>query len=148
MTRAVLSLLLLTGCAITVSPTPSAAPGVRRFSTESTGKPRALASKHRPRHRHLPAASRSLRRLSVENRHDWDALAQCEASGDWHINSGNGYYGGTQTTQSTWEAFGGLAYAPRADLASKAQQIAVNERILAAQGWAAWPTCSARLGLR
>ncbi|QWC86521.1 LysM peptidoglycan-binding domain-containing protein [Nocardioidaceae bacterium] len=77
----------------------------------------------------------------------WDRLAQCESSGDWSINTGNGYYGGLQFYQPTWEGFGGLAYAPRADLASKSQQIAVAERVLDTQGWGAWPACSAKLGL-
>lgn len=76
----------------------------------------------------------------------WDAIAQCESSGDWSINTGNGYYGGLQFVQSTWEGFGGLQYAPRADLASKAQQIAVAESTLASQGWGAWPVCSAQAG--
>lgn len=73
---------------------------------------------------------------------DWDRLAQCESSGDWHINTGNGYYGGLQFSQPTWEGFGGLAYAPRADLASREQQIAVAEGVLAVQGPNAWPMCS------
>ena len=77
----------------------------------------------------------------------WDRLAQCESSGNWSINTGNGYYGGLQFAQSTWEAFGGGAYAPRADLASREQQIAVAEQTLAVQGWGAWPACSAKLGL-
>jgi LysM repeat protein len=75
----------------------------------------------------------------------WDDIAQCESSGNWHINTGNGYYGGLQFSQSTWEAYGGLKYAPRADLASKAQQIAIAERTLAGQGWGAW-TCAAMVG--
>jgi resuscitation-promoting factor RpfA len=77
----------------------------------------------------------------------WDLLAQCESSGNWSINTGNGYYGGVQFSQSTWEAFGGGAYAPRADLATREQQIAVAEQTLAVQGWGAWPACSAKLGL-
>jgi nucleoid-associated protein YgaU len=77
----------------------------------------------------------------------WDALAQCESGGDWHINTGNGYYGGVQFDASTWRAYGGGAYAPRADLASREQQIAIAEKTLAAQGWGAWPACSAKLGL-
>jgi resuscitation-promoting factor RpfA len=77
----------------------------------------------------------------------WDALAQCESSGDWSINTGNGYYGGLQFAQSTWEGYGGTQYAPRADLASREQQIAIAEQTLAGQGWGAWPACSARLGL-
>ncbi len=76
----------------------------------------------------------------------WDALAECESGGDWDINTGNGYYGGLQFSQSTWEGFGGTEYAPRADLASRAQQIAIAERVLAAQGWNAWPTCSDQIG--
>ncbi|MGJ7439732.1 transglycosylase family protein [Aquipuribacter sp. MA13-6] len=77
----------------------------------------------------------------------WDRLAQCESSGNWSINTGNGYYGGLQFYQPTWEGFGGLQYAPRADLASRAEQIAVAEKVLDGQGWGAWPACSARLGL-
>ncbi|WP_341358118.1 transglycosylase family protein [Georgenia sp. M64] len=77
----------------------------------------------------------------------WDALAQCESSGNWSINTGNGYYGGLQFSQSTWEAFGGTQYAARADLASREQQIATAEQTLAVQGWGAWPACSAKLGL-
>ncbi|TKV58585.1 transglycosylase [Nakamurella flava] len=68
----------------------------------------------------------------------WDAVAQCESSGNWSINTGNGYYGGLQFAQSTWEEYGGTAYAARADLATKEQQIAIAERTLAGQGWAAW----------
>jgi hypothetical protein len=78
----------------------------------------------------------------------WDDLAQCEASGNWHINTGNGYFGGLQFVQSTWVGFGGLGYAPRADLASREQQIHIAEWVLRGQGWGAWPACSARLGLR
>lgn len=68
----------------------------------------------------------------------WDAVAQCESSGNWAINTGNGYYGGLQFSQSTWEAFGGTQYAARADLATKEQQIAIAEKTLAGQGWGAW----------
>ena len=71
----------------------------------------------------------------------WDAVAGCESSGNWAINTGNGYYGGLQFAQSTWRAYGGQAYAPRADLATREQQIAVAEKTLAGQGWAAW-TCA------
>lgn len=78
----------------------------------------------------------------------WDRLAQCEAGGNWHINTGNGYYGGLQFAAGTWTSHGGGQFAPRADLASREQQIAVGERVLASQGWGAWPACAARLGLR
>jgi hypothetical protein len=77
--------------------------------------------------------------------HDWDAVAQCESGGNWSINTGNGYYGGLQFSQSTWDSFGGGAYAPRADLASKSEQITVAERVLDAQGRGAWPTCGLSL---
>ncbi|WP_143650538.1 transglycosylase family protein, partial [Streptomyces tricolor] len=60
----------------------------------------------------------------------WNKVAACESSGNWSINTGNGYYGGLQFTQSTWEAYGGTRYAPRADLATRAEQIAVAEKVL------------------
>jgi nucleoid-associated protein YgaU len=77
----------------------------------------------------------------------WDRVAACESSGNWHINTGNGYYGGVQFSYSTWLGFGGGKYAPRADLATKAEQIAVAQRVLASQGVGAWPVCGPRAGL-
>ncbi|MFC9893653.1 transglycosylase family protein [Nocardia sp. NPDC127579] len=77
----------------------------------------------------------------------WDALARCEATGNWSINTGNGYYGGLQFDQSTWERQGGLKYAPRADLATREEQIAIGEVTRARQGWGAWPACTSRLGM-
>jgi nucleoid-associated protein YgaU len=68
----------------------------------------------------------------------WNAVAQCESSGNWAINTGNGYYGGLQFSQSTWNAYGGQQYAARADLATREEQIAVAEKTLAGQGWGAW----------
>ncbi|MGW1727956.1 LysM peptidoglycan-binding domain-containing protein [Streptomyces sp. NPDC002306] len=76
----------------------------------------------------------------------WDRIAQCESGGNWHINTGNGYYGGLQFSAGTWRAYGGGAYAPTADGASRSQQIAVATKVQSAQGWGAWPTCSARAG--
>lgn len=76
----------------------------------------------------------------------WDALAKCESGGNWAINTGNGFYGGVQFSASTWRAYGGAEYAPRADLATREQQIAIAERTLAGQGWGAWPTCSKKVG--
>jgi len=76
----------------------------------------------------------------------WDALARCEAGGNWAINTGNGYYGGVQFDQNTWERSGGLRYAARADLATREEQIAIAEVTRARQGWGAWPTCSGRIG--
>src|SRR5690606_24586665 len=77
----------------------------------------------------------------------WDKVAACESTNDWNINTGNGYYGGLQFTQSTWEEYGGTRYAPRADLATKDQQIAIAEKVLDGQGPGAWPVCSVRAGL-
>lgn len=77
----------------------------------------------------------------------WDAVAQCESSGNWSINTGNGFYGGLQFTISTWNAYGGQQYAPRADLATKSEQIAVAQKVLAGQGPGAWPVCSKKAGL-
>jgi resuscitation-promoting factor RpfA len=76
----------------------------------------------------------------------WDRIAKCESGGDWRINTGNGYYGGLQFAATTWRAYGGTAYAPTADKASKAQQIAIATKVQRAQGWGAWPVCAARAG--
>jgi uncharacterized protein YabE (DUF348 family) len=84
----------------------------------------------------------------VENGSVWDALAQCEATGNWAINTGNGFFGGVQFDQNTWERQGGLKYAPRADLATREEQIAVASQTQKTQGWGAWPSCSGRLGVR
>ncbi|MGI5426331.1 transglycosylase family protein [Streptomyces sp. CA-179760] len=77
----------------------------------------------------------------------WDRVADCETGGAWSQNSGNGYFGGLQLSQEDWENHGGLDYAPSADLASRSQQIAVAERILADQGAGAWRTCGLLSGL-
>ncbi|WP_329209333.1 transglycosylase family protein [Streptomyces sp. NBC_00683] len=76
---------------------------------------------------------------------DWDRIAECESNGRWNINTGNGYHGGLQFAPSTWRAYGGGKYAPRADLATRSEQIAVGERVARSQGLSAWPTCG-RLG--
>src|SRR3712207_4131601 len=97
-----------------------------------------------PQHDHAPMSARARNRLrgvavtvgavaglgvlpapgQADTTHDWSGVADCESGGDWSINTGNGYYGGLQFSQSTWEAYGGTAYASRADLASPAEQIA------------------------
>ncbi|MET8923641.1 MULTISPECIES: transglycosylase family protein [Streptomyces] len=76
----------------------------------------------------------------------WDAVAQCESGGNWSINTGNGYYGGLQFSQSSWAAAGGTQYAARADLATKDQQIAAAEKLLDLQGPGAW-SCAGAGGL-
>ncbi|MFE8938565.1 peptidoglycan DD-metalloendopeptidase family protein [Streptomyces sp. NPDC007872] len=77
----------------------------------------------------------------------WEKVAACESSSNWHVNTGNGYFGGLQFTQSTWEEYGGTHYAPRADLASRDQQVLIAERVLKGQGPGAWPSCGPRAGL-
>jgi nucleoid-associated protein YgaU len=82
---------------------------------------------------------------SAASTSEWDQVAQCESGGNWSINTGNGYYGGLQFSSSTWSAYGGTSYASSADQASKAQQISVAEKVLAAQGKGAWPSCGVGL---
>lgn len=92
-----------------------------------------LSALHQP-----PHVSRSEHRQPL---HNWDAVAACESSGDWQINTGNGYYGGLQEDLTFWATYGGTVYASRPDLATREQQILVAERGLAAQGVGAWPNC-------
>ena len=77
----------------------------------------------------------------------WDRLAQCESGGNWAINTGNGYYGGLQFDVSTWNAYGGAAFAERPDLATREQQITVAEALYAKRGFQPWPACRIALGL-
>ena len=77
----------------------------------------------------------------------WDRLAGCESGGNWDINTGNGYYGGLQFADGTWDGNGGGKYASRADLASRAEQIVIAAKVLDGRGWSPWPACSSRLGL-
>ncbi|MGU3293669.1 transglycosylase family protein [Williamsia sp. M5A3_1d] len=79
---------------------------------------------------------------SAEGGHNWDAVAACESGGNWAIDTGNGYSGGLQFTQSTWEANGGVG-SPAA--ASREEQIRVAENVLASQGPGAWPVCGSNL---
>lgn len=76
---------------------------------------------------------------------EWDQVARCESGGNWGINTGNGYHGGVQFSASTWASHGGGQYAPSAELATREQQIAVAERVLATQGRGAWPVCGGPL---
>ncbi len=77
----------------------------------------------------------------------WERLANCESGQRWHINTGNGFYGGLQFSDSTWDAYNGPRMKARADHASKKAQILTAEKVLDAQGWGAWPACSDKLGL-
>lgn len=100
-------------------------------------QPVSTAPKTAPKRAAAPAAT--------VNGGVWDRLAACESSGNWSINTGNGYYGGLQFSLASWRGVGGSGYPHQA---SKAEQIARAEQLLARQGWGAWPACSAKLGLR
>jgi hypothetical protein len=113
------------------APEPEAAPA----ATETAPAP-APAPEPAP----APAATSSGSGSGV-----WDQLAQCESGGNWSINTGNGYYGGLQFSQGSWNAAGGSG--SPAD-ASREEQIRVAENLQAMQGWGAWPSCSSQLGLR
>ena len=76
---------------------------------------------------------------------EWDQVARCESGGNWAINTGNGYHGGLQFSSGTWASHGGGQYAPAANMATKEEQIAVAERVLASQGKGAWPVCGGPL---
>ena len=110
--------------------------------TQTTSSPRPSATRTT-----APAPTRSNGISTSPDAFPWKQLAACESGGDWHINTGNGYYGGLQFTIQTWLAFGGGDYASRADLASPQQQVLVAIKTQAAQGWGAWPSCSERIGL-
>lgn len=144
MTRLALCLVLAAaGCASESVPTaPSAvAAGMKRQEAASNRHP---LGKHLKR-RSPSWASRSLRRSPVAQ--PWLSLAKCESGSDWKANTVNGFYGALQFTQQTWDAYNGLRFAARADLATPAEQITVAERVLRSQGWHAWPTCSVVTGV-
>ena len=115
---------------------------------------------YRGKHRKLSPAARNIARVAIAGiavgtplaiaatpaqaaSVNWDAVAQCESGGNWNTNTGNGFYGGLQFTQSTWKAYGG-AGSPQT--ASREQQIAVAERVLQGQGIGAWPVCGKKAG--
>ncbi|MEU4251344.1 transglycosylase family protein [Amycolatopsis sp. NPDC026612] len=113
---------------------------------------------YRGKHRKMSAATRTVARVAIAgiavgaplaiaatpaSATNWDAIAQCESSGNWNTNTGNGYYGGLQFTQSTWKAYGGTGSAANA---SREEQIAVAERVLQGQGIHAWPVCGSKGG--
>lgn len=92
----------------------------------------------------VQAAETAIQAPSGGSGMNWDAVAQCESGGNWSINTGNGFSGGLQFTAQSWAGVGGTAYAPRADMASREQQIAAAERLMQTQGRGAWPVCGLR----
>ncbi|WP_328428725.1 transglycosylase family protein [Streptomyces sp. NBC_00443] len=125
------------------------------FTAVAPGPTHAAQATHATRHIHTapprPAPGPPPKPAALACAKDqwpWGCVAKCESGGNWHINTGNGHYGGLQFSQSTWEGFGGSKYAPRADLASRKEQIAIARKVVATQGWGAWPHCSRRYGLK
>ncbi|WP_432123254.1 transglycosylase family protein [Streptomyces sp. S1] len=125
---------------LTLAPTPAQAQTQTRAQTQTQTRAQAATA---PR----TAAASVPAYACAQDQWPWGCVAECESSGRWHVNTGNGFYGGLQFWQPTWVEHGGLAYAPRADLATRAQQIKVAEEVLRTQGWGAWPVCSKRYGL-
>ena len=120
-------------------PTPASAPMEATLVSVPTPAP--------PAPRVVAAAPAPRRVVTYDGDTVWDQLAKCESGGNWAINTGNGYYGGLQFDISTWLGYGGGAFAPRADLATREQQITVAERLHAARGFQPWPACRIKLGL-
>jgi resuscitation-promoting factor RpfA len=125
------------------------------MSTRSTGRHRAPTTGSKLRRRAATVAATAgvaavAPLLASAPAHadsvNWDAIAQCESGNNWSINTGNGFYGGLQFTQGTWNAYGGGNYASTANQASRSQQIAVAEKVLQGQGIGAWPVCGKRAG--
>lgn len=125
------------------------------MSTSSTGRHRAPTTGSKLRRRAATVAATAgvaavAPLLASAPAHadsvNWDAIAQCESGNNWSTNTGNGFYGGLQFTQGTWNAYGGGQYASSANRASRSQQIAVAEKVLAGQGIGAWPVCGKRAG--
>ncbi len=110
----------------------------------STASP-VVAAQPTPQRTYTKSASAA---APVAGGSTWDQIAQCESGGNWAINTGNGYQGGLQFSPSTWTGHGGGAYAPSANQATREQQIAIAEKVLASQGYGAWPACTSKLGLR
>jgi nucleoid-associated protein YgaU len=125
------------------------------MSTRSTGRHRAPTTGSKLRRRAATVAATAgvaavTPLLASAPAHadsvNWDAIAQCESGNNWSTSTGNGYYGGLQFSQGTWNAYGGGQYASTANRASRSQQIAVAEKVLAGQGIGAWPVCGKRAG--
>ncbi len=96
-----------------------------------------------------PPTSSGVAAASIgEGQSVWDLLVSCEATGDWHINTGNGFYGGLQFDEGTWLSNGGGEYGPFAHLATREQQIEIAEKLRDSRGYNPWPGCADRYGLR
>lgn len=127
------------------------APVPSKPMTERIREEKLVMAQHRIEPAPDPQVVQSASGQTPRNR--WDVLAECESHGEWDYNEHSGwgsgiYDGGLQFDPNTWLTFGGSEFAPTADQATREQQIAIAERVLAAQGWRAWPACSRKLGWR
>lgn len=122
---------------LSIAPAPSLAPSRTAAPSRAAAAPAAGGS--------APAPAKTVPPPPAANTAKWDEVAKCESGGKWDINTGNGYYGGLQFSPSTWKANGGTQFAATANLATKAQQIQVAERVLKTQGKKAWPKCGKNL---
>jgi LysM repeat protein len=127
----------LARAALAAIPASSPAPAVSLVQADPPGAAPASAAP-------ASAAPASAVPAASSGGANWSAIAACESGGNWSANTGNGFYGGLQFTEQTWLGYGGGQYAPSANLATEAQQIAVAEKVLAGQGIGAWPVCGAR----
>lgn len=122
-------------------PLPHAAPAVKAPSPAKPAyKPAPVARHSAPTYKPHTYKAPVAHAAPVAGGSMWDRIAACESGGNWAINTGNGYYGGLQFTQATWAGAGGLKYAPRADLATRDQQIAIASKLALSN----WPVCGAR----
>jgi hypothetical protein len=126
-----------------------------REAAQARARAAAAARQAALRHARMLATRRAAAAPRLSSAGVWDRVAGCESGGNWHANTGNGYYGGLQFAAGTWRSYGGLAFAARADLATREDQIVVAHRVNTT-GWAgdapegpdAWPVCGPRNGLR
>jgi hypothetical protein len=124
---------------------PEEQPADEKAAPEKPVEPEKPAEPEMPAEPDQPAEPEKPATSSPPN---WDSLAACESSGNWGINTGNGYYGGLQFDSATWSDFGGTQYAPRADQATKEQQIEIAEKVRDQRGgYGSWPACARKLGL-
>jgi type IV secretory pathway VirB10-like protein len=136
-----------------MTPTPESTPEPKRERrVEAAPQPTATAEKTASDSRNTQRASRSRRQVQPDVKGDslyaaFERLAECESSGDWDINTGNGFYGGIQFMDETWDSIGGGRYASRPDLATKDQQIAMGIKLYKMYGDEQWPVCGDRAGL-
>lgn len=126
----------------TTAPPPTTSPP---RPTTTTAAPTTTTAAPPPPTTTAPAPVRSSGSGDPSDPASWDRLAQCESGGDWHINTGNGYYGGIQFSLSSWRAVGGTGY-PHEH--SRETQIAMGQRLHAQGGWGHWPGCTRKFGWR